>query len=244
MATIVYSTKMVETVEGIQIEMSPLKIKYLREFMDAFNNMKTAETENDSINIITECVRISMKQYYPPLSVSTEDIEDNFDLPTVYSIVDFAAGIKVKEDSPDSVKEQAEQSLKSKADKEGVTWQSLDLAKLESEIFLLGIYKDYDELEKSLSMPELMSTLEVMRDLDYQEKKFLAAMQGVDLDKESGKDRGQKEWEDMKARVFSGGQTEDSNDVLSLQGPKAKQLGFGIGLGLDYEDDRDPSLML
>jgi hypothetical protein len=244
MATIVYSTKMVETVEGIQIEMSPLKIKYLREFMDAFNNMKTAETENDSINIITECVRISMKQYYPSLSASTEDIEDNFDLPTVYSIVDFAAGIKVKEDSPDSVKEQAEQSLKSKADKEGVTWQSLDLAKLESEIFLLGIYKDYDELEKSLSMPELMSTLEVMRDLDYQEKKFLAAMQGVDLDKESGKDKGQKEWEDMKARVFSGGQSADADDVLSLQGPKAKQLGFGIGLGLDYEDDRDPSLML
>ena len=244
MATIVYSTKMVETVEGIQIEMSPLKIKYLREFMDAFNNMKTAETENDSINIITECVRIAMKQYYPSLSVSTEDIEDNFDLPTVYSIADFAAGIKVKEDSSDSVKEQAEQSLKSKADKEGVTWQSLDLAKLESEIFLLGIYKDYDELEKSLSMPELMSTLEVMRDLDYQEKKFLAAMQGVDLDKESGKDKGQKEWEDMKARVFSGGQSADADDVLSLQGPKAKQLGFGIGLGLDYEDDRDPSLML
>ena len=244
MATIVYSTKTVETVEGIQIEMSPLKIKYLREFMDAFNNMKTAETENDSINIITECVRISMKQYYPSLSASTEDIEDNFDLPTVYSIADFAAGIKVREDSSDSVKEQAEQSLKSKADKEGVTWQSLDLAKLESEIFLLGIYKDYDELEKSLSMPELMSTLEVMRDLDYQEKKFLAAMQGVDLDKESGKDKGQKEWEDMKARVFSGGQSADADDVLSLQGPKAKQLGFGIGLGLDYEDDRDPSLML
>jgi len=244
MATTVYSTQIVETVDGIQIEMSPLKIKYLREFMDAFNNMKTAQTENDSINIITECVRITMKQYYPSLSMSTDNIEDNFDLPTVYSIADFAAGIKVKEDSSESVKEQAEKSLKSKADKEGVTWQSLDLAKLESEIFLLGIYKDYDELEKSLSMPELMSTLEVIRDLDYQEKKFLAAMQGVDLDKESGKDRGQKEWEDMKARVFSGGQTEDSNDVLSLQGPKAKQLGFGIGLGLDYEDDRDPSLML
>jgi hypothetical protein len=244
MATIVYSTKTVETVDGIQIEMSPLKIKYLREFMDAFDNMKKAETENDSIDIITECVRITMKQYYPKLSISKEDIEDNFDLPTIYSISDFAAGIKVKEDSSDPIKDQAEKSLKSKADKEGVTWQTLDLAKLESEIFLLGIYKDYDELEKSLSMPELMSTLEVMRDLDYQEKKFLAAMQGVDLDKESGKDRGQKEWEDMKARVFSGGQTEDANDVLSLQGPKAKQLGFGIGLGLDYEDDRDPSVML
>ena len=244
MATIVYSTKTVETVDGIQIEMSPLKIKYLREFMDAFDKMKTSKDETDSINIIAECVRITMKQYYPKLSNTIEDIEDNFDLPTVYAISDFAAGIKVKDDSEESIKKQAEESLKSKADKEGVTWQSLDLAKLESEIFLLGIYKDYDELEKSLSMPELMSTLEVMRDLDYQEKKFLAAMQGVDLDKESGKDKGQKEWEDMKARVFSGGQSQDANDVLSLQGPKAKQLGFGIGLGLDYEDDRDPSVML
>jgi hypothetical protein len=40
----------------------------------------------------------------------------------------------------------------------------------------------------------------------------------------------------MKARVFSRGQTNDANDVLSLQGPKAKSLGFGIGNGLDYED--------
>jgi hypothetical protein len=64
----------------------------------------------------------------------------------------------------------------------------------------------------------------------------MAAIQGVDLDKESGKDRGQQEWEDMKARVFSGGQTNDSNDVLSLQGPKAQKMGFGIGMGLDYED--------
>lgn len=244
MATIIYPTKTIETVDGIKIEMSPLKIKYLREFMDAFDKMRDTENETESIDIITECVRIAMKQYYPEFSSNTDFIEDNFDLPTVYAIADFAAGIRIKEDSPESVKEQAEKSINSKADKEGVTWNSLDLAKLESEIFLLGIYKDYDELEKSLSMPELMSTLEVMRDLDYQEKKFLAAMQGVDLDKESGKDRGQKEWEDMKARVFSGGKTDDSNDVLSLQGPKAKQLGFGIGLGLDYEDDRDPSLML
>ena len=58
-----------------------------------------------------------------------------------------------------------------------------------------------------------------------------------------GQVRGQKEWEDLKARVFSRGQTKDSNDVLSLQGPKAKKSGFGIGMGLDYEDMRDPSVM-
>jgi hypothetical protein len=40
----------------------------------------------------------------------------------------------------------------------------------------------------------------------------------------------------MKARVFSGGQTSDSNDVLSLQGANAQKAGFGIGMGLDYEN--------
>ena len=39
-------------------------------------------------------------------------------------------------------------------------------------------------------MPELMATLEVSRELDYTEKKFLAAIQGVDLDGESNKNRG------------------------------------------------------
>ena len=92
-------------------------------------------------------------------------------------------------------------------------------------------------------MPELMVTLSSKRELDYEEKMFLAAIQGVDLDGSTNSDRGQKEWEDMKARVFSGGATSDSNDVLSLQGQNAKKAGFGIGMGLDYEDARDPALM-
>ena len=92
------------------------------------------------------------------------------------------------------------------------------------------------ELELNMSMPELVTTIGSIRELDYQEKKFLAAIQGVDLDGETNKDKGQKEWEDMKARVFSGGQTGDSNDVLSLQGVNAQKAGFGIGMGLDYEN--------
>ena len=43
-------------------------------------------------------------------------------------------------------------------------------------------------------------------------------------------------WEDLKARVFSKGKTNDANDILSLQGVNAQQAGFGIGMGLDYEE--------
>jgi hypothetical protein len=100
----------------------------------------------------------------------------------------------------------------------------------------LGIWKDYRELEESLSMPELIATLSSRRELDYQEKKFLAAIQGVDLDAQSGSSKGQKEWEDMKARVFSKGKAKDGNDILALQGENARKAGFGINMGIDYED--------
>lgn len=228
MATTVYQNKVINLIDGTELEIIPLKIKYLREFMEAFENVKKAKDDDEAIDCLMECVRIAMKQYYPGITLKKDDIEDSFDMPTIYTILDVSAGIKINRGSEETVKTQATES--------GSTWSDLDLAKIEAEAFLLGIWKDYKELEESLSMPELMATLSSRRELDYEEKKFLAAIQGVDLDKQSGSSRGQKEWEDMKARVFSKGATNDSKDILALQGQNAKKAGFGIGMGLEYED--------
>jgi hypothetical protein len=228
MATTIYKSEIIHLFDGTELEIMPLKIKYLREFMQAFENVKVTKNDDEAIAALVECVRVCMKQYYPSISGSVEDVEDSIDMPTIYKVLDVSAGIRINKKSEEPVKDQAVES--------GSTWDDLDLAKLESEVFLLGIWKDYQELELSLSMPELMATLEVSRELDYAEKKFMAAIQGVDLDAESGKGKGQQEWEDMKARVFSKGQTNDSNDILSFQGPKAQKAGFGIGMGLDYEN--------
>jgi hypothetical protein len=226
MATSVYKTGKVVLVDGTEIELSPLKLKYLREFMKAFELVKTADNDEEAIIFLSNCAAISMQQYHPKISTISE-LEDSMDLPGIYKVLEIAAGIKINEDSEDSVKNQAEEG--------GSSWDKLDLAKLEAEVFLLGIWKDYQQLELSLSMPELLITLELKRDLDYQEKKFLAAIQGVDLDKNSGQSSGNK-WEDMKARVFSGGKAKNGNDVLALQGVNAQKAGFGIGMGLGYED--------
>ena len=235
MATEIYKIEKIQLVDGTEIELIPLKIKYLREFMSVFNAIRVTKNDQEAILVLSECARICMKQYCPEISKTIGMLEDNLDLPTVYKVLNVAAGIKVDKKSEEPVKDQATES--------GSTWDSLDLAKLESEAFLLGIWKDYQELEESLSMPELMATLSSKRELDYEEKKFLAAIQGVDLDSQSGSSRGQKEWEDMKARVFSKGKTSDSNDILALQGPSAQKAGFGIGMGIDYEDMRDPSIV-
>ena len=226
MATTVYKEDKVRLVDGTNISLSPLKIKYLREFMEAFELVKTADNDEEAIIFLSNCAAIAMQQYYPEIATISE-LEDSMDLPGIYKVLEIAAGIKINEESEKSVKDQAGDG--------GSSWDKLDLAKLEAEVFLLGIWKDYAELEINLSMPELLITLESKRDLDYQEKKFLAAIQGVDLDKGSGQ-APENKWEEMKARVFSGGKAKNGNDVLALQGVNAQKAGFGIGMGLGYED--------
>ena len=226
MASKVYEAGSIFLIDGTEIYLKPLKIKYLREFMDIFDLIHLCQNDEQSMTILAECAAVSMKQYYPIIE-NREQLEDLMDMPNIYKLLDIAAGIKVDEKSEDPVQKQASES--------GSSWEDLDLAQLESEAFLLGIWKDYEELETSLSMPELIVTLSSKRDLEYQEKKFLAAIQGVDLDKQNGSSS-QNAWEEMKARVFSKGATGDPNDILSFQGNKAQQSGFGIGMGLTYQD--------
>ncbi len=224
MATKIYESDTVYTVDGIAIYLTPLKIKYLREFLEEFDNVKTAKDDSEAIDKLTKCSVIAMKQYYPEFK-TVEDLEDNFDLNTIYKIINIAAGIKINKDNE-------EETVKKQATDSGSTWETLDLAKLESEVFLLGIWKDYEELETSMSMSELTATLTAKRELDYSDKKFHASIQGIDLDKNTGK---KDAWEEMKARVFSGGNAADANDIVSLQGVSAQKAGFGIGMGLSYE---------
>lgn len=229
MATEIYKIEYIKTIDGKIIEIIPLKIKYMRQLMDMFHTIKSGMSESHIVDILCDCVRITMKQYDPAYSRTLEDVLDNFDLATVYKVLDYAAGIKLNTKQDEQIKNE------NVSQDNGQSWKDLDLAKLETEIFLLGIWKSYDELESSISMTELFEILATSRELDYQEKKFLAAIQGIKIGDDAGQDDGQKKWEDMKARVFSGGATNDSKDILALQGYNAEKAGFGIGMGLDYE---------
>lgn len=230
MPTEIYRTEIIYTMDGVEIEIIPLKIKYLKMLMNVFALTQFASSEEETLDILSECARIAMKQYRPSISRSVEDIQDNFDLSTIYKLLEFSAGIKIKLEEGD-ILEQANQRQEESEE----TWDSLDLAKLETEVFLLGAWKSYEELELSISIQELMAILSTNRELDYEEKRFMAALQGVDLDEQTGKSKGQQEWEDLKARVASGGKAASGDDILAYQGQNAKKAGFGIGMGLDYE---------
>tara|TARA_B110000503_G_scaffold1165_2_gene1530 strand:+ start:7314 stop:8003 length:690 start_codon:yes stop_codon:yes gene_type:complete len=227
MANQVYETADIYLIDSTHIYATPLKIFYLRMFMNEFDKMKQVEDEDEKLDVLIECVAIAMKQYCP--SVSTfEAVQDNMDIKSMYKLVEIAGGISFKEPDP------SEEGNSKLAQAKGASWDDMDLVRLESRAFLLGIWKDYHDLETSISMPELVAILEAKNESDYDDKKFLAAIQGVDLDKEKGQDR-QDEWTQLKDKVFGKQQEKNGNDVTNLKGRNAQEAGFGIGLGLEYE---------
>lgn len=98
------------------------------------------------------------------------------------------------------------------------------------EVFLLGNWKNYEELEDSLSMPELIQTFKSMQKTEEEKRKFLAMLQGVDLN-DSSEEEGPS-FDDVRRKAF--GIEASGDDIVSLQGQFASEAGFGIGAGLGY----------
>lgn len=80
-------------------------------------------------------------------------------------------------------------------------------------------------------MPELIQTFKSMQKSESEKRKFLASIQGVDLNESSNNKEGSS-FEDVKRRAL--GINASSDDVVSLQGSFAREAGFGIGAGLGY----------
>lgn len=82
-------------------------------------------------------------------------------------------------------------------------------------------------------MPELTAILKASRDKEHSTRVFHAAIQGIDLEKESGAEK--DAWKELEAKLLSGGAAENADDILALQGMAAQKAGFGIGMGLEME---------
>lgn len=109
---------------------------------------------------------------------------------------------------------------------------------MEAEVFLTGIWKNYDELEESLSMPELLATLEASRDAKWKDYRFHAAMQGVSLPDSPASNEG-RTFEEIKrdAMIRAQGGDPSTKDITNLTGMVAQTEGFGINMeeGVVYE---------
>ena len=84
-------------------------------------------------------------------------------------------------------------------------------------------------------MPELTAILVAKHDADYEQRKFIAALEGVDLDKETGKGQEAVTFDSFKDKVLTKHSGVNQDDIASLRGDAAVRAGFGINYGLDYE---------
>jgi len=84
-------------------------------------------------------------------------------------------------------------------------------------------------------MQELTAVLVAKHDADYQQKKFAAALKGVDLDEQQGDSEQPQDFQSFAEKTIAKHSGDNPDDVISLKGDAAQKLGFGIGMGLDYE---------
>ena len=82
---------------------------------------------------------------------------------------------------------------------------------MEAEAFLLGQWRNFEEMENNLTIEELLKILDAAREKETNQRKFMAQLQGINLDDDN-----------------------EPEDVAGLSGVHASQAGFGIGLGLGY----------
>jgi hypothetical protein len=89
---------------------------------------------------------------------------------------------------------------------------------------MLGIWKNFEEIEENLTLAELEKLLEVKREQDYSDKKFAAALKGVNLD--DNDDNEATTFEDIKRRAEA-----------KTKGVSPERLEFAeIGIGLEGDD--------
>jgi len=101
-------------------------------------------------------------------------------------------------------------------------------------VFFTGAWKNYDELEESISLVELIALYEHILDRRREDFKMQAALAGVDLEKT----RQDSTFLDLQKRAAlkAQGKNPDSNDIADIGGKLAEQEGFGVNVegGLAY----------
>jgi hypothetical protein len=81
-------------------------------------------------------------------------------------------------------------------------------------------------------MPEMVQTFKSMQKTESEKRKFLASIQGVELNESSNQNEEGSSFEDVRRRAL--GINASADDVVGLQGALASEAGFGVGAGLGY----------
>jgi hypothetical protein len=103
LATTVYTIEEVALQDDSKVQLKPLNIKTLRQFMKVMEDFGDPDkTEQESFEILLNASAICLKKERPEFwddskSEHTEEFEDVADIPTIYKILDVCGGIKLND---------------------------------------------------------------------------------------------------------------------------------------------------
>ena len=101
MATTVYDVEKIKLQNGVEVELKPLTIKELREFMKVINKTAEVSTEDETLTLLIDACAVALAKQLPELVKDRDAFEDVLDVPTINRILEICGGIKM--DAPNQV---------------------------------------------------------------------------------------------------------------------------------------------
>jgi len=95
LATTVYSVEEIELQNGDVVQLKPLSIKELREFMKAVQKTAESTSEDDTLTFLIDACAVALKKQSPDLVKDRDALEDALDVPTINRILEVCGGIKM-----------------------------------------------------------------------------------------------------------------------------------------------------
>ena len=101
MASTVYEVEKIKLQNGAEVELKPLTIKELREFMKVINKTAGVTTEDETLTLLIDACAVALEKQLPDLVKDRDAFEDVLDVPTINRILEICGGIKM--DDPNQV---------------------------------------------------------------------------------------------------------------------------------------------
>lgn len=90
MATKVFSVEVLELQDGKKVQIAPLPVKPLREFMKIYGKLKDAKDEDSGIEIMFDAAVFALTRRN---EVTEDELEESLDLPTMMKVLEVCGGL-------------------------------------------------------------------------------------------------------------------------------------------------------
>lgn len=103
----------------------------------------------------------------------------------------------------------------------------------------LGVWLNYEQLEESLTIDELVELDKSIVRRDWKTQRMIGISVGAELPEDPYGSDEEVTLQDVMDRALGkvSGIDDSYNDIADVRGIAADQMGFGIGLGLGYEQE-------